>query len=92
LLDASNRHRNILKTALVEHVLDHQAQNNHTAQTLSFDFYNATILSQQSNSNKRKLTEASQIWLHQESAVNIKTDHTHLKKCYFSTIKKFCQN
>jgi hypothetical protein len=70
------------------HLLDHEAQNNHTAQTISFDFDSTTILSQQSNSNKRKLTEASQIWVHQESAVNIKTDHKNLKKCYFSKINK----
>jgi hypothetical protein len=55
----SNRHRDVPKTALVENFLDHDAQNNHTAQTLSFDFDSTTILSQQSNSNKRKLTKAS---------------------------------
>jgi hypothetical protein len=83
--DVSNRHRNIPKTALVEH----EAINNGNPTSFSFDFEGTKILAQESNTQRRKLAEAPQVWLHNDCAINIKTDTKNLKKTYFSTVKNF---
>jgi hypothetical protein len=87
--DVSNRHRNIPKTALVEHVLHHESMNNGNPTSFSFDFEGTKILTQESNTQRRKLAEAAQIWLHNDCAINIKKDTKNLRKTYFSTVKKF---
>jgi hypothetical protein len=58
--DVSNRHQNIPKTALVEHVLHHESLNNGNPKYFSFDFEGTKILAQESNNQRRKLVEAPQ--------------------------------
>jgi hypothetical protein len=83
--DVDNRHRNTPKTALVEHVLQHEIRDQSSSDV--FDFDNSKILVQETNNKKRKLLEAAHIWKN-KSAVNIKTDSQNLKKTYFAIIQK----
>jgi hypothetical protein len=55
----------------------------------TFNFADVQILNQETNNQKRKLTEAAQIWLHDNKAINTKRDVRGLRKCYFPIIKKF---
>jgi hypothetical protein len=71
------RYRNTPKTALVEHVLQHEIHDQSSSDV--FDFDNSKILVQETNSEKRKLLVAANIWKN-KSTVNIKTDSQNLKK------------
>jgi hypothetical protein len=46
------------KTALVAHILDHEANDTVVAAHNTFNFADVQILNQETNNQKRKLTEA----------------------------------
>jgi hypothetical protein len=68
-------------------VLHHESLKNGNPTSFFFYFEGTKILAQKSNTQRRKLPEAAQIWLHNDCAIYIKIQK--FEKTYLLTVKKF---